>query len=125
MRDGLGRDHAALLAGAAGPADEAGRRARREPLRDHGRGSGHRVDEVRRASGREGLLEGGEATRHQAQRLPHRVLPAEDALAVGPLDGEPDPLEEYHPNVYGRVDPFNPCLPAIKSRTVWEAERIS
>jgi hypothetical protein len=30
---------------------------------------------------------------------------------------EPDPLEEYHPDVYGRVDPFNPCLPYAWSRT--------
>lgn len=32
-------------------------------------------------------------------------------------DTEPDPLEEWHPNAYGRVNPFNPCLPYDWSRT--------
>jgi hypothetical protein len=32
-------------------------------------------------------------------------------------DSDPDPLEEYHAGVYGRVNPFNPCLPYTWSRT--------
>jgi hypothetical protein len=32
-------------------------------------------------------------------------------------DTEPDLLEEWHPNDYGRVNPFNPCLPFKHSRT--------
>ena len=30
---------------------------------------------------------------------------------------EPDPLEDWHPNAYGRVNPFNPCMPYDWSRT--------
>jgi hypothetical protein len=32
-------------------------------------------------------------------------------------DDEPDLLEEYHATDYGRVNPFNPCLPYPHSRT--------
>ncbi len=32
-------------------------------------------------------------------------------------DSNPDPLEDYHADVYGRVNPFNPCLPYTWSRT--------
>jgi len=36
----------------------------------------------------------------------------------GPDAGtEPDPLDEWHPADYGRVNPFNPCLPYSWSRT--------
>jgi hypothetical protein len=32
-------------------------------------------------------------------------------------DGKPDAANLNHPNAYGRVNPFNPCLPAVNSRT--------
>jgi hypothetical protein len=32
-------------------------------------------------------------------------------------DGQPDQVVSIHPNVYGRVNPFNPCLPFKDSRT--------
>jgi hypothetical protein len=32
-------------------------------------------------------------------------------------DGKPDNPNANHPNAYGRVNPFNPCLPARDSRT--------
>jgi hypothetical protein len=32
-------------------------------------------------------------------------------------DGKPDAANELHPTAYGRVSPFNPCLPATSSRT--------
>jgi hypothetical protein len=32
-------------------------------------------------------------------------------------DGKPDNANANHPNAYGRVNPFNPCLPAKDSRT--------
>jgi hypothetical protein len=32
-------------------------------------------------------------------------------------DGKPDSAKEIHALVYGRVNPFNPCLPATNSRT--------
>jgi hypothetical protein len=32
-------------------------------------------------------------------------------------DGKPDNPNAIHPNDYGRVNPFNPCLPATNSRT--------
>ncbi len=34
-----------------------------------------------------------------------------------PRDGLPSPPDLNHPNAYGRVNPFNPCLPAVLSRT--------
>lgn len=34
-----------------------------------------------------------------------------------PLDGLPAPPLTHHPNAYGRINPFNPCLPATFSRT--------
>lgn len=34
-----------------------------------------------------------------------------------PLQGLPSPPSTNHPNVYGRMNPFNPCLPAVSSRT--------
>ena len=34
-----------------------------------------------------------------------------------PASGLPTPPATHHPNVYGRVNPFNPCLPAYWSRT--------
>ncbi len=34
-----------------------------------------------------------------------------------PLDGLPTPPATNHPDAYGRVNPFNPCLPAELSRT--------
>jgi hypothetical protein len=34
-----------------------------------------------------------------------------------PLEGLPEPPETHHPDRYGRVNPFNPCLPAAWSRT--------
>jgi hypothetical protein len=34
-----------------------------------------------------------------------------------PLDGLPSPPATNHPGAYGRVNPFNPCLPATWSRT--------
>ena len=34
-----------------------------------------------------------------------------------PVDGLPAPPDTHHPNAYGRVNPFNPCLPAARSRT--------
>jgi hypothetical protein len=34
-----------------------------------------------------------------------------------PLDGLPSPPDTNHPDAYGRVNPFNPCLPAVWSRT--------
>jgi hypothetical protein len=34
-----------------------------------------------------------------------------------PATGLPSPPATNHPNVYGRVNPFNPCLPATWSRT--------
>ena len=41
-----------------------------------------------------------------------------ETVADGPdSDTEPDPLEEWHPAAYGRVNPFNPCLPYDWSRT--------
>jgi hypothetical protein len=33
------------------------------------------------------------------------------------LDSLPTPPATLHPDVYGRVNPFNPCLPDIDSRT--------
>ena len=32
-------------------------------------------------------------------------------------DGKPDSAKANHPTAYGRVNPFNPCLPATNSRT--------
>ena len=32
-------------------------------------------------------------------------------------DGKPDNPNSLHPAAYGRVNPFNPCLPATNSRT--------
>jgi hypothetical protein len=32
-------------------------------------------------------------------------------------DGKPDAAKENHAGVWGRVNPFNPCLPAVNSRT--------
>lgn len=34
-----------------------------------------------------------------------------------PLEGLPSPPDTNHPDAYGRVNPFNPCLPAELSRT--------
>jgi hypothetical protein len=34
-----------------------------------------------------------------------------------PVEGLPTPPDTHHPDVYGRVNPFNPCLPAELSRT--------
>lgn len=34
-----------------------------------------------------------------------------------PADGLPSPPATNHPDAYGRVNPFNPCLPAVWSRT--------
>jgi hypothetical protein len=34
-----------------------------------------------------------------------------------PAEGLPSPPDTLHPEVYGRVNPFNPCLPAELSRT--------
>ncbi len=34
-----------------------------------------------------------------------------------PLEGLPEPPATNHPDAYGRVNPFNPCLPASGSRT--------
>lgn len=34
-----------------------------------------------------------------------------------PAEGLPSPPDTHHPDVYGRVNPFNPCLPAELSRT--------
>lgn len=34
-----------------------------------------------------------------------------------PLEGLPSPPDTNHPDAYGRVNPFNPCLPARLSRT--------
>ncbi|HWM12138.1 MAG TPA: hypothetical protein VNO82_22450 [Solirubrobacteraceae bacterium] len=34
-----------------------------------------------------------------------------------PLEGLPSPPDTHHPDAYGRVNPFNPCLPADLSRT--------
>jgi hypothetical protein len=34
-----------------------------------------------------------------------------------PVDGLPSPPLTNHPDAYGRVNPFNPCLPMIQSRT--------
>ena len=34
-----------------------------------------------------------------------------------PADTLPQPPATNHPAAYGRVNPFNPCLPAIFSRT--------
>ena len=34
-----------------------------------------------------------------------------------PADGLPSPPATHHPNVYGRVNPFNPCLPSTAART--------
>lgn len=34
-----------------------------------------------------------------------------------PVDSLPSPPETHHPDAYGRVNPFNPCLPAYLSRT--------
>ena len=48
------------------------------------------------------------------------------AASGGLFDGEstckpdpdaPKPPDTNHPNAYGRVNPFNPCLPYRKSRT--------
>jgi len=38
--------------------------------------------------------------------------------SCNPLDGLPSPPNEvHHPDAYGMVNPFNPCLPATYSRT--------
>ena len=34
-----------------------------------------------------------------------------------PADGLPSPPATHHPSAYGRVNPFNPCLPNRSSRT--------
>jgi IPT/TIG domain-containing protein len=34
-----------------------------------------------------------------------------------PADGLPQPPATHHPDVYGRVNPFNPCLPSTAART--------
>jgi hypothetical protein len=34
-----------------------------------------------------------------------------------PVEGLPSPPDTHHPDAYGRVNPFNPCLPAYLSRT--------
>jgi hypothetical protein len=34
-----------------------------------------------------------------------------------PQSGLPQPPLTNHPNAYGRVNPFNPCLPDVASRT--------
>ncbi|MEX1141688.1 MAG: hypothetical protein WD993_02240 [Thermoleophilaceae bacterium] len=34
-----------------------------------------------------------------------------------PAEGLPSPPDTHHPDAYGRVNPFNPCLPAELSRT--------
>jgi hypothetical protein len=40
-------------------------------------------------------------------------------------DGKPDNPNAVHPNDYGRVNPFNPCLPATNSRTCASHPSIS
>ena len=41
-----------------------------------------------------------------------------DAMATcRPLDGLPTPPATNHPSAYGRVNPYNPCLPAVWART--------
>jgi len=34
-----------------------------------------------------------------------------------PAEGLPSPPDTHHPTAYGRVNPYNPCLPASWSRT--------
>lgn len=34
-----------------------------------------------------------------------------------PAEGLPSPPDTHHPDAYGRVNPYNPCLPASWSRT--------
>jgi IPT/TIG domain len=53
---------------------------------------------------------------HDGQCTVSDLIPTEGPDGPDP-DDEPDPLEEWHPNAYGRVNPFNPCLPYDWSRT--------
>ena len=41
----------------------------------------------------------------------------EAGFTCKPADGLPEPPATWHPDEYGRVNPFNPCLPARFSRT--------
>jgi hypothetical protein len=41
----------------------------------------------------------------------------EPGYTCKPADGLPEPPAMWHPDEYGRVNPFNPCLPARFSRT--------
>ena len=34
-----------------------------------------------------------------------------------PAEGLPQPPDQHHPTLFGRMNPFNPCLPAVWSRT--------
>jgi len=53
---------------------------------------------------------------HDGQCVISDAIPADGP--DGPdADLDPDPLEEWHPADYGRVNPFNPCLPYTWSRS--------
>ena len=52
-----------------------------------------------------------EISRRMASRVDDRKAPCV------PADGLPSPPATHHPNLYGRVNPYNPCLPAAWART--------
>jgi hypothetical protein len=51
-------------------------------------------------------------------RSPTPMSSVSDAIATcRPVDGLPSPPATNHPSAYGRVNPYNPCLPATWART--------
>ena len=68
----------------------------------------------------DGVLDGADDQDHddlpnvmELSRIAASGIDDRKALCL-PLDGLP---KVHHPNAYGRVNPFNPCLPAVLSRT--------
>ena len=54
-----------------------------------------------------------ELSRNAASGLDDR----KPGMLCTPQDDPPLPEDFWHPDEYGRVNPFNPCLPNTKSRT--------
>ena len=52
-----------------------------------------------------------------SRRAASGLWDAEPGYTCKPAEGLPSPPDTNHPDAYGRVNPYNPCLPATWSRT--------
>ena len=99
----------------AGPRPHAGRHRRRRHPRRRRRPGPRRHPEHHGAQPQHGLrLRGLGRPRRPVRRSRHDPADRPDGAGRGT---DPDPLESVHPADYGRVNPFNPCLPYTWSRT--------